>query len=88
MIVINKLKDDRSDSDLFLEIMQQEIGADEFNNIRTKLMECFNGITVVGVPFIELQNGEEFGYPVLNERFRDALKNTSNKIIENLTEIR
>ena len=84
VIVINKLEDDTSDAELYEEIMGVESGQDERNDIRRKVRECFNGVSVRGLPYVNVPDGEEFGYAVLNDRFRDELLQISNKFIENL----
>ena len=86
-ITINKLMDDTDDVTLYSEIMYDESGgsgADERNQIRQKIRECFNGVTVIGLPYVTLEEGQEFDYPALNDRFKKGLHSIASIVRQNL----
>ena len=88
VIIINKMMGDLSDEELYSELMNYEPdfmeGATERNLVRQKLNECFQSVSLHGLPYLTLQDGEEFGYPVLNDRFRDGLQATANTILNSI----
>ena len=86
VIVINKMMGNSSDDQLQRELMTPEPdyipGADERNEIRKKLQECFNGLSVHGLPVVNIASGQEIDYPILNERFKGGLAAIANSIID------
>ena len=86
VIVINKMMGDSSDEQLSLELMTPEPdyipGADERNDIRIKLQECFDGISVHGLPVLNIEPGQEIDYPILDDRFKGGLAAIANTMID------
>ena len=87
VVVINKMMGDASNEQLFLELMTPEPphipGYEERNLIRQKMSECFAGVSVIGLPILTLEEGQEVDYPILNERFKSGLTDMANVILEN-----
>ena len=77
---------DASDEELFKELMTPEPdyidGAEERNEIRHKLLDCFDGISVRGLPVLNIESGQEIDYSVLDQRFKSSLAAMANTIIE------
>ena len=48
------------------------------------MTQCFDGISVHGLPMLAIPPGEEVDYPLLNGRFKDGLATMANSIIERL----
>ena len=88
-VVINKLMDDTPDEELYHELMTPEPdyidGAEDRNLIRQKMRECFDGLSVHGLPYLTLEDGQDFGYDVLNDRFRDGLAAMANVFLDEIT---
>jgi len=86
IVVINKMMGDASDEQLQLELMTDEPdylpGAEERNEIRLKLRECFDGISVHGLPTLVIEDGQEIDYPILSERFKGGLAAMANVMLE------
>ncbi len=59
-------------------------GSEERNQIRAKMTQCFDGISVHGLPMLSIPDGEDVDYPYLNGRFKDGLAAITNSIIERL----
>ena len=68
--------------------MGVESGADERNEVRRKIRECFTGYNVIGLPYVTLEDGQKFDYSTINERFKDELKKMANTISRNLKDPR
>ena len=87
IIAVNKLMDDTSDYDLGMEIMGMESGgsgATERNEIRRKMKECFNGVSVYGFPYLTIDENQDFDYSVLDDRFRLSLHKIASDFARNL----
>ena len=86
IVVINKMTKNTTDQDLSYDLMTQEadIGTDsrERNEIREKMKQCFDGISVHGLPDVGEHDVEGVDYPILDERFRTALASIANTILE------
>ena len=86
VVVINKMMGDASDEQLYLELMTPEPdyipGYEERNEIRNKLTDCFDGISVHGLPVLNIESGQEIDYPILDERFKGGLAAIANVILE------
>ena len=86
VVTINKMMGDASDEELFKELMTPEPdyidGAEERNEIRHKLLDCFDGISVRGLPVLNIESGQEIDYSVLDQRFKSSLAAMANTIIE------
>ena len=87
VVVINKMMGNASDEDLLIELMSPEPnyipGSEERNEIRDKLVECFDGVSVHGLPQIRnLTAGQEIDYSVLDERFKNGLAAIATTILE------
>ena len=86
VVTINKMMGDTSDEDLYRELMTPEPdyidGAEERNEIRHKLIDCFNGVSVRGLPVLNIESGQEIDYSVLDERFKGSLAAMANTILE------
>ena len=86
VVVINKMMGDASDDELFRELMTKEPDyipeAQERNEIRDKIYDCFNGISVHGLPVLNIESGQEIDYPILDERFKQGLGAMANVILE------
>ena len=63
---------------------EADIGTEsrERNEIRDKINQCFDGISVHGLPDVGEHDGEELDYPLLDERFRTGLASMANTILE------
>ena len=72
--------------DEYLELMTPEPdyipGYEERNEIRNKLTDCFDGISVHGLPVLNIESGQEIDYPILDERFKGGLAAIANVILE------
>jgi len=77
IVVINKMMGSTPDDLLQRELMEPEPdyieGSTERNEIRKKLQECFDGVTVLGLPTLTVPPGENIDYPILDGRFKDGL---------------
>ena len=86
VVVINKMMGDSTDEDLQMELMTYEPdylpGAEERNEIRNKLSECFDGISVHGLPTLVIEDGQEIDYPILSDRFKGGLAAIANVMLE------
>ena len=86
VVVINKMMGDATDDQLFVELMTPEpdyiSGSEERNEIRNKLADCFDGISVHGLPILNIESGQEIDYPILNERFKNGLTAIAETILE------
>ena len=86
VVVINKMMGDASDEQLYMELMTPEpdyiSGSQERNDIRTKLLQCFDGLSVHGLPVLTVEPGQEIDYPILTERFKASLAAMANTILE------
>ena len=86
VVVINKMMGDASDDQLYTELMTPEpdyiSGSQERNDIRTKLLQCFDGLSVHGLPVLTVQPGQEIDYPILDDRFKASLASIANTILE------
>ena len=82
VVVINKLMGNATDEKLYDELMRTEPGSQERNEIREKMKQCFDGISVHGLPRVSIPDGEELDYPLLDERFRTGLASMANTILE------
>merc|ERR1719322_1579191 len=86
--VINKMMGDDSDEKLQAELMDPEPAytedAKRRNEIRQKLETCFDGVTVHGLPYLDIPPDTPIDYPVLDNRFRDGLSKIANSIVERL----
>lgn len=86
IIVINKLMDGSvTDEEILYELMHIENeaipGATERNDIRRQMIQCFTTVSAHGLPYLTLQEGQEFGYEVLDDRFRDSLAAIAETIL-------
>ena len=59
-------------------------GSEERNNIRAKMTQCFDGVSVHGLPMLSIPDGEDVDYPFLNGRFKDGLAAIANSMIQRL----
>jgi hypothetical protein len=59
-------------------------GSEERNQIRSKMQQCFDGISVHGLPLLSIPDGEDVDYRYLNGRFKDGLATIANSIVERL----
>ncbi len=60
-------------------------GSEERNQIRDKIRQCFDGVSVHGLPYLrDIPEGEGVDYPYLSERFQQGLAAISNTIVEKL----
>ena len=66
VIVINKMMGDETDEQLYSELMTDEPdyipGYEERNKVRQKLRDCFAGITVHGLPILNVPAGQDISY--------------------------
>ena len=87
VVVINKMMGTSTDEQLEKELLQDEPdyieGALERNKIRQQLRECFDGVSVHGLPTItNIPPGESIDYPYLDERFKNGLSLIANSVLE------
>ena len=87
VVVINKMMGTASDQQLQSELMNPEPnyvdGALERNEIRQHLLQCFDGVSVHGLPVIENVPPEgSIDYPILDERFKNGLGQIVSSVIE------
>ena len=79
---------DDSDEKLQAELMDPEPeyteDAKRRNEIRHKLETCFDGVTVHGLPYLDVPPDTPIDYPILDNRFRDGLSKIANSIVERL----
>lgn len=84
VVVINKMMGTTPDDLLQRELMEPEPdyieGSTERNEIRKKLQECFDGVTVHGLPSLTISPGQNIDYPILDGRFKDGL----GKIVQSI----
>ena len=60
-------------------------GEDEKNKIRYKMVQCFDGISAHGLPWLTLPDDvDNVDYPYLNDRYKNSLKVTADTIVEKL----
>ena len=92
LVVINKMMGTASDQQLAQELMTPEPnhndGSQERNEIRKKLTQCFNGVSVHGLPILSLQPGQEIDYDILTPRFQVGLAKIANTTISKSVEPR
>ena len=82
VIVLNKMQNtDQSDDELLGDLMGYN-GNDEEMETIAMLEERFEDISIVGLPMVHLQDGEDFGFPILPVRFREGLNKLTNKALE------
>ena len=87
VVVINKMMGTATDQQLQTELMAPEPdyidGALERNKIRQQLLECFDGVSVHGLPTLtNIPPGESIDYPYLDGRFKDGLGHIANSVLE------
>jgi len=86
VIVINKMMGDKSDEQLFMEIMTEEGDSipdfDKRNEIRHKLQQCFSKLSVHGLPVLSIKTGEGVTYDALDERYQNGLAKLTNSVLE------
>jgi len=86
IVVINKMMGNTPDDLLQRELMEPEPdyieGSTERNQIRKKLQECFDGVTVHGLPTLTVHPGEDIDYPILDGRFKDGLGKIAQSIMQ------
>ena len=91
VVVINKMMGNDPDEKLQEELMNPEPDFTEDsrtrNKIRRQLEQCFDGVTVHGLPVLTVPKGTEICYPVLdqNSRFKDGLGKIAKSIVERLS---
>ena len=93
LIIANKMTNLVDDQDLLNEIMHQEPpevdGAQQRNDVRTKLQECFEkDVSAIGIPRETLEPGQDFDYDVLSERFKDGLEKIVNIVVADMSQTR
>ena len=85
-VVINKMMGNSDDEQLQRELMSPEPdyidGSKERNEIRQKLQQCFDGVTVHGLPSLTIPPGEGVDYPLLDGRFKDGLGKIAQSIMQ------
>ena len=85
-VVINKMMGNAQDDLLQRELMEPEPdyieGSTERNEIRKKLQECFDGVTVHGLPSLTVPPGQDVDYPILDGRFKDGLGKIAQSIMQ------
>jgi len=85
-IVINKMMGNKTDQQLYQEIMTEEPdyipGYEKRNEIRKKLRLCFTNLTVHGLPVLPVPSTKSISYTDLNGRFRDGLAKIASTIID------
>ena len=79
IVVINKMMGNATDDELCEELMMIEPDSQERNDIRDKMTQCFDGISVHGLP--DMGPGQEVDYPLLDERFKTGLASMANTIL-------
>ena len=79
---------DDSDEQLQAELMDPEPeyteDAKRRNEIRHKLETCFDGVTVHGLPYLDIPPDTPIDYPILDNRFRDGLAKIANIIFNDV----
>lgn len=89
IVVINKMMGSSTDEQLTTELLTNEPdyieGAEERNKIRQKLITCFNGVSVHGLPVVTA-SGPHLQYQDLPTRFIDGLASMANTILDKSTE--
>ncbi len=59
--------------------------SEERNQIRAKMTQCFEGISVVGLPLLtDIPSGKGVDYPYLNQRFKEGLATITEIILAKL----
>ena len=86
IVLLNKMQDsdqDFTDEELCASLMAWG-SSPEDDAIRTALMKRFKEIACVGLPLVHLEDGEDFGYPVLQRypRFLQGLHKLGNKLLQ------
>ena len=86
IVVINKMMGQASDAQLAQELLTPEPdhidGSEERNKIRQKLTQCFNGVSVHGLPILNIEPGQDIDYDVLSPRFQEGLSKIATTIVE------
>ena len=81
IVVLNKMQDtSETDEELCNELLEYG-SSEEDDQTRDDLYERFKDIACIGLPMIHLNDGEDFGYPVLTPRFKEGLFKISNRIL-------
>ena len=79
---------DDSDEQLQAELMDPEPeyteDAKRRNEIRRKLETCFDGVSVHGLPYLDIPPDTPIDYPILDNHFRDGLSKIASSIVERL----
>jgi len=84
VIVLNKMQDgEKSDEEMLGDLMGYP-GEDEEMETIEMLEERFEDISVVGLPIVHVEEGEEFGFSVLPVRFREGLAKIANKVLHGI----
>jgi len=82
LIVLNKMQNtDISDDQLIKDLMEYP-GDDQEMATIDKLNEQFEDIAVIGLPYVEVPEGQDFGFAVLPPRFREGLNKLANRILK------
>ena len=68
-----------TNDELYRELMMTEPDSPDRNVIRQKMKQCFEGVTVLGLPNI---GPGQLEYSSLNERFKTGLASMANTILE------
>ena len=79
VVVFNRMQGNATDDELYRDLMMTEADSPDRNDIRKKMNECFDGISVHGLP--DLGPGQ-LDYSILNERFKTGLASMANTILE------
>lgn len=48
------------------------------------MQQCFAGISVHGLPLLQIPDGQHVDYPLLSGRFKDGIAAVANTIVERL----
>ena len=79
VVVFNRMQGNATDDELYRDLMMTEADSPDRNDIRKKMNECFDGISVHGLP--DLGPGQ-LDYSILNERFKTGLASMAYNILE------
>ena len=83
IIVLNKMQNGaQSDEELLADLMGYG-GNDQQQATIAKLESQFEKIAVIGLPWVHVEEDEEFGYTVLPRRFREGLHKLANHLLKN-----
>ena len=87
IIVINKMMNaDTTNQSILKELIGIENeafpGASKRNLIRKKMVKCFLNVSAIGLPYLTLKPGQKFGYPALNERYRNGIASVAENIVD------